>query len=171
MIGLHSALLAFSSLKFIGAKSDDPKVCPTCKKISKTPSGMSSHLSTAQSCRWYKKGKLKGLPILGQFEEQIISEEVDEPLPKDMLRGRREPKPTSIMEDYQDMLYELLPLPETVDRENETQAQAGSSQDYWTTVEDAKEDDELRKEVDERVEEENKMAGASSRLVETLHKH
>jgi hypothetical protein len=139
MVGLHSALQAFSSsLKFIGAESDDPKVCPTCEKIFKTQSGMSSHLSTAQSCRWYKKGKLKGLPIPEQFEEQIVSEEVDEPLSKDILRERREPKPTSIMKDYQDLLYKLLPLPETGDRENETQAQAGFSQDYWTTVEDAK---------------------------------
>ncbi|KAG1845829.1 hypothetical protein F4604DRAFT_1595367 [Suillus subluteus] len=169
MVGLRSALQAFSSLNFIGAEGNDPKVCPTCEKIFKTPSGMSSHLSTAQSCRWYKKGKLKGLSIPGQFEEQMVSEEVDEPLPKDMLRGRRESEPASIMEDYQDLLYELLPLPETGDMENETQAQAGPSHGYWTTVEDAEEDDELRKEVDERVEEENKTAGASIRLVETLH--
>ncbi|KAG1800739.1 uncharacterized protein HD556DRAFT_1438739 [Suillus plorans] len=71
------------------------------------------------------------------------------------------------MEDYQDMLYELLPFPETGDLETETQA--GPSHGYRTTVEDAEEDDELRNEVDERVKEENTTAGASIRLVETLH--
>jgi len=155
MVSLRSALQAFSNpVEENLTQDDDPTVCPACEKRFKTPGGMSSHLRTARSCSWYKKGKLKALVMPGQFADDIVSEEVNDPLPQELLRrSGAERDPSSIMEDHEDLLFELLPSSEDL----EEGPQAGPS----TTAE--------TEEEDERVEEEDERAGAHLRVVDTLH--
>src|ERR1700733_15172520 len=98
MVSLRSALQAFSNpVEETVSQDDDPTVCPTCEKRFKTPGGMSSRLRTARSCSWYKKGKLKALVMPGQFADDIVSEEVNDPLPQELLRrsgAEQAPPPT-----------------------------------------------------------------------------
>jgi hypothetical protein len=35
--------------------------CPACEHFFVTHQGLTSHLSTARSCRWYRKGKIRSL--------------------------------------------------------------------------------------------------------------
>jgi len=142
MVSLPSALQAFTN----DFAEDDPTVCPACDKKFKTVRGMSSHLGTAQNCRWYKKGKLKALVMPEEVEDEVLlSEEVIDPLPEEpWTRRHPEVDPSTVMEDYDDLLFELLPTHETHEEPH-----AGPSR------RDRTEEDE-----DERVEEENEEAGA-----------
>ena len=84
MVGLRSALQAFS--KDFTIEDDDPTICPACEKKFRSARGMSSHLGTARSCSWYKKGKLKALVMPGQFEDDILSEEINDSIPDELPR-------------------------------------------------------------------------------------
>jgi hypothetical protein len=161
MVSLRSALQAFNNpVEENLTQDDDPTVCPACEKRFKTPGGMSSHLRTARSCSWYKKGKLKALVMPGQFAaNDIVSEEVNDPLPEELLRrSGAERDPSSIMEDHEDLLFELLPSSEDLQEE----PQAGPSCDFYRPTAETEEEDE-------RVEEEDKRAGAHLRVVDTLY--
>jgi hypothetical protein len=160
MVSLHSALQAFrNDVKENLTEDNDPTVCPACEKRFKTPGGMSSHLRTARSCSWYKMGKLKALVMPRQFTDDIISEEVNDPLPQELLRhSGAEQDPSSVMEDHEDILFELLPSLEDL----QEGPQAGPSCGYYQTTLETEEDDE-------RVEEEDEWAGACLRVVDTLH--
>lgn len=46
--------------------------CPACRRFFSTIRGMHSHLSTARSCQWYRKGKLKQLD-LDPFDSSALS--------------------------------------------------------------------------------------------------
>ena len=155
MVGLRSALQAFS--KDFTIEDDDPTICPACEKKFRSARGMSSHLGTARSCSWYKKGKLKALVMPGQFEDDILSEEINDSIPDELpRRWGAEADPSTVMEDYDDQLFELLPTYE--------EPHAGPSRTSGAAELEEEEDDE-----DERVEEEDKAAGASIRVVDTLH--
>jgi hypothetical protein len=95
----------------------------------------------------------------GQFVDDIISEEVNDPLPEELLRHPgAEQDPSSVMEDHEDLLFELLPSPEDLQEE----FQAGPSCGFYRTTVETEEEDE-------RVEEEDERAGARLRVVDTLH--
>jgi hypothetical protein len=48
-----------SRSKFVVVPKHTPHACPAgCNKSFKTEQGLNHHLSTAKSCRWYRKGKL-----------------------------------------------------------------------------------------------------------------
>jgi hypothetical protein len=160
MVGLRSALKAFNNAVDANlTEDDDPKVCPVCEKRFKTAGGMSSHLRTARRCSWYKKGKLKALSMPGQFSDDIISEEVIESLPRELLmHSGAEPDPSSIMQDHDDLLFELLPSLE--DREDDEKEEDDDDND---------DEDNDNHDDDERVEEEYVTAGASLRVDDTLH--
>src|SRR5882757_8904090 len=66
--------------------------------------------------------------------------------------------PSSVMEDHEDILFELLPSLEDL----QEGPQAGPSCGYYQTTLETEEDDE-------RVEEEDERAGACLRVVDTLH--
>jgi uncharacterized Zn finger protein (UPF0148 family) len=160
MVSLRSALQAFSNpVEENLTQDDDPTVCPACEKRFKTAGGMSSHMRTARSCSWYKKGKLKALVMPGQFVDDIISEEVNDPLPEELLRhSGAERDPSSVMKDHEDQLFELLPSPGDLQEE----PQAGPSCGFYRTTVETEEEDE-------RVEEEDERARARLRVVDTLH--
>ncbi|KAF8909039.1 hypothetical protein CPB84DRAFT_1843381 [Gymnopilus junonius] len=42
---------------------DDFPGCPACSKIFKTFQGLNAHLSSAKSCEWYRKGKIKAFGL------------------------------------------------------------------------------------------------------------
>ncbi|KAG1732831.1 hypothetical protein EDB19DRAFT_1896695 [Suillus lakei] len=60
---------------------DDPSICPACHRRLGSSQGVAAHLSTARSCQWYKKGKMRALTLPGQFglDDEIETGEVDEP--------------------------------------------------------------------------------------------
>ncbi|KAG1892509.1 hypothetical protein F4604DRAFT_1566002 [Suillus subluteus] len=112
MTGFCSALQALIvNVEHTRAKDDDPTVCPACHKRLRTTQGLATHLSTAKSCRWYKKGKLRALTLPGEFavDEDVLMREVNEPLP-DGLEGQMEEEPDQVMEDFHDRLFDLIPI-------------------------------------------------------------
>ncbi|KAF8905580.1 hypothetical protein CPB84DRAFT_1676487, partial [Gymnopilus junonius] len=50
---------------------DDFPGCPACSKIFKTFQGLNAHLSSAKSCEWYRKGKIKAFGL----DDQQLAEE------------------------------------------------------------------------------------------------
>ena len=92
MTGIHSALWALNmNVEHTQAKDNDPTICPACHKRLKTAQGLATHLSTANGCQWYKKGKLRALMLPGEFavDEDVLMREVNSPLPEE-LEGRME---------------------------------------------------------------------------------
>lgn len=69
-------------------------VCPACSRYFRTQQGVQAHLSTAKSCRWWRKGKIAEL--LGGKDEVVVQQgrpestpnqedEEDEMLPEDAM--------------------------------------------------------------------------------------
>jgi hypothetical protein len=117
------------------------------------------------------KGKLKALVMPGQFADEIVSEEVIDLLPPELLtHSGAEPDPSSIMQDHDDILFELLPSLEDMQEE----PQVGPSHRYRMTVEDDNDNDndddndndndDDNDDDDERVEDEYEAAGTSLRV-------
>ena len=53
-----------------------PLQCPACLRFFGTQQGVNSHLSTAKSCKWYRKGKIRDLSVLEvERDEALIGEE------------------------------------------------------------------------------------------------
>ena len=51
--------------------------CPACLRFFGTQQGVNSHLSTAKSCKWYRKGKIRDLSVLEveRSDEALTGEE------------------------------------------------------------------------------------------------
>ncbi|KAH9913778.1 uncharacterized protein B0H18DRAFT_887721 [Fomitopsis serialis] len=47
----------FPDAPFVRPGYDDDRTCPACDKTFRTSQGVMAHLSTARSCKWYRKGK------------------------------------------------------------------------------------------------------------------
>ena len=79
MVSIRSALKATNcAVENMMPEDDDPNICPACHKHFKTSYGVQSHLQTAKSCTWYKKGKLKALIMPGQFDEAVLFQDLPE---------------------------------------------------------------------------------------------
>jgi hypothetical protein len=97
----------------------DDLSCPVCMKTFKTKKGCTSHLRTARTCSWYRRGKLADLKSLEVENEggdvQIINEEDEWRDPESA--GRTEEDPEEVMneieEDYH--LFDFIPVPSTED--------------------------------------------------------
>ncbi|KAF9464335.1 hypothetical protein BDZ94DRAFT_1321217 [Collybia nuda] len=59
----------------------DP-VCPACDRVFLTMKGLHSHLTSAKSCKWYKKGKIASFDFYEEAKEveevEVIEEELTE---------------------------------------------------------------------------------------------
>ena len=78
--------------------------CPACGKSSfKTTQGVLRHLSQAESCKWYKKGKLKDLGI--------EVEEVEQPAPifTHYTAAWPEQPPEDVIDQFNHELFNLIP--------------------------------------------------------------
>ncbi|KAG1841272.1 hypothetical protein F4604DRAFT_1884935 [Suillus subluteus] len=122
MTGFCSALHALNvNIECVHRQDDDPSICPACHKRLGSSQGVAAHLSTARSCQWYKKGKMRALTLPGQFglDDEIEMGEVDEPLPAEgdepfLAQGDEmidTGDPTQVMQDFQDWLFDLVPIP------------------------------------------------------------
>jgi hypothetical protein len=116
MVSLRSALKATNcAVESITPEDDDPTICPACHKRMKTARGVQSHLGSARSCSWYKKGKLKELSMPGQFEEVVLSQDV--PLLEDDFLHATDSdeaaddniEPHEVMDDFHEQIFELIP--------------------------------------------------------------
>ncbi|KAI0739541.1 hypothetical protein C8Q80DRAFT_1051838, partial [Daedaleopsis nitida] len=59
-------------------------ICPVCSKLFATSGGRNSHLKTARSCSWYRRGKLRALDIEREGGHMDIQpEDTDHPMPHD----------------------------------------------------------------------------------------
>ncbi|KAG1898416.1 uncharacterized protein F5891DRAFT_955433 [Suillus fuscotomentosus] len=113
MTVFHSALHALNvNIECFHRRDDDPSVCPACHKQLGSSQGVVAHLSTARSCQWYKKGKMKALTLPGQFgvDDEVQMGEVDEPLLAQGDEMIDTADPTQVMQDFQDRLFDLVPI-------------------------------------------------------------
>src|ERR1700712_4280665 len=117
MVSLRSAVKATNcAVESITPEDDDPTICPACHKRMKTARGVQSHLGSARSCSWYKKGKLKELSMPGQFEEVVLCQDV--PLLEDDFLHAADSdedeaddniEPHEVMDDFHEQIFELIP--------------------------------------------------------------
>ncbi|KAG2112064.1 uncharacterized protein F5147DRAFT_572996 [Suillus discolor] len=120
MASLHSALKATNcAVENIFPEHDDPTICPACHKRLKTAQGVQAHLRSAKSCTWYKMEKLKALSMPGQFEEEVVSQDLPDTdtlpeglpeehfLPDDDVSDQMEPQ--DVMEGFHEELFQLIP--------------------------------------------------------------
>ena len=98
----------------------DDLTCPVCMRAFRSKKGCASHLSTARSCAWYRKGKLAELESLDwdgeggdvqimddQGGDVIGSEEFEE------VHDTEDQDPEDIMDDVEDEedLFDFIPMP------------------------------------------------------------
>ncbi|KAH9913750.1 uncharacterized protein B0H18DRAFT_887798, partial [Fomitopsis serialis] len=61
---------------FVPLSDPDERTCPACDREFDTSQGLMAHLSTAKSCLWYRKGKNKDLwSNLPNVEERMVEEQ------------------------------------------------------------------------------------------------
>lgn len=100
MYSLRHALQAYSD-------QYNDRTCPACGKSSfKTAQGVLKHLSQAESCKWYKKGKLRDLGVdVEEVEDQ-------QPAPiftyVDPAIGPEQP-PNEVVDQFNHELFDLIP--------------------------------------------------------------
>jgi hypothetical protein len=114
MVSLRSALKATNcAVESTILEDDDPTICPACHKRFKTSRGVQSHLQSAKSCTWYKKGKLRALTTPGQFEEAILFQDLPEAetLPDGLTEevASDDMEPHEVMDDFYERIFELIP--------------------------------------------------------------
>lgn len=97
----------------------DDLCCPVCLKAFKTKRGCISHLRNAESCAWYRQGKLAELQPLdleGEGGQVQILDDVEGILGDgDVLGSRMDVEPEGVMDDIEDddNLFHFIPLPST----------------------------------------------------------
>ena len=111
----------------------DERQCPACSREFKTSQGLMSHLSSAQSCKWYKKGKNKDISAYSVPEmtrtaaqAQVAQHDARE---ANFAMNEDEQDFEDIMESHD--LFELIPpitSLEGLDAASSSQTSAGPSQ-------------------------------------------
>lgn len=143
-------------------EDDDPNICPACHKRFKTSGGVQSHLQTAKSCTWYKKGKLKALHMPGQFDEAVLFQDLPEAetLPDGLPDDEDNIEPYEVMDDFHERIFELIPPDDSdADAPGPSHRSRLSSPRHTSPS----------PENDDRFVEEHPTAGRHIRIVPTLH--
>ena len=119
-----------SQVPHVRPGDEDERQCPACSREFKTAQGLMSHLSSARSCRWYKKGKNKdtsaySVPNMirtaaqAQVTQQSATQEHYSAMDED------EHDFEDIMESHD--LFELIPAFTSADGHGEGQSSSSSS--------------------------------------------
>jgi len=164
MVSLRSALKATNcAVENMMPEDDDPNICPACHKRFKTSCGVQSHLQTAKSCTWYKKGKLKALIMPGQFDEAVLFQDLPEAetLPDGLPEEEDNVEAYEVMEDFHERILELIPPDDDFDADAPGPSQQSPSSSPRDTSPPPENDD--------RFVEEHPTAGHHIRVVPTLH--
>jgi hypothetical protein len=155
--------------------SFDDLSCPVCLKAFKTKRGCTSHLRNADSCSWYRQGKLAELQPLdleGEGGQVQILDDLEGILGDagEVLDRGMEVEPESLMDDIgdDDDLFHFIPLSTQTDIGEAGPGPSSTAATAQTTA------DRLRQRIlddidDSRVEDVFKGAGLVIQMNENLH--
>lgn len=153
----------------------DELSCPVCMKSFKTKKGCTTHLTTARSCCWYRRGKLAQLSPLdldGEGGEALISDLCDGDGQSDQMEDQRSHMDEYVVAAMDDMaddddLFDFIPMPSaTLATLPEVQiGEAGPGPSTARHLLHRVLDDE----DDSRVEDPFQAAGCVIRMNENLH--
>src|ERR1700690_4028484 len=88
----------------------DELTCPVCMRGFRSKKGCASHLKSAHSCSWYRRGKLAELAKLdleGEGGDMQIMDQGEEMAGEEIA----EKDPEVIMDDVEDDLFDFIPMP------------------------------------------------------------
>ncbi|KAH9841974.1 uncharacterized protein C8Q71DRAFT_700197 [Rhodofomes roseus] len=168
----------YARIPFLFPGDAEDRTCPACDREFKTPGGLSSHLSTAKSCLWYRKGKNRDLwASVPDVVEDIARENAVPSGARAMDVEDRDSDSEDLLNDFQDVLenrdlfsFVLTGPPTASCSSGEPQASSSTGRIFQPPTAPPQmlslDDDE-----DTRIEEEDLLAGKvirmDARVVET----
>ena len=148
----------------------DDLSCPVCMRGFKTKKGCNSHMKTAQSCSWYRRGKLAELEMLdleGEGGEVLIRNQEISEGGSGGDSSEMDQDPQEVMDDieWDDNLFDFVPLP----GEDVALGEAGPGPSTVAAAAARLRHRVLDDDDDTRVEDVFEGAGKVIRMHQTLH--